>query len=67
MTQPDYDHDDVRSATSFQIFTCGDPACGVHIMSFDEHEHLICQTVMSPEQMKVVISKFYDILRTHNR
>lgn len=42
-------------AYSFKVWDCGDPTCGMHIISFDEHQQVILETVMSPEQTRQVV------------
>ena len=36
-------------AHQWEIFSCGDPKCGPHVIAFDEHDRPMCEMVMGPE------------------
>ena len=55
-------HSNPRAA-SFELWDCGDPTCGLHVISFDAEGRVILETVMSPAQTLHLIETAATILR----
>ena len=49
-------------AHSFDLWDCGEPHCGIHIISFDADGQVILETVMSPSQTLKLVHSCQDIL-----
>ena len=49
-------------AFSFNLYDCGDPKCGVHVVSFNNNGEVILETVMSPAQTLYMIKFGQDLL-----
>lgn len=51
-------------AASCELAFCDDPSCGVHILSYDKNNKLICETVMSSgmtlTMIKICQDNLYD-------
>lgn len=49
-------------AHSFDLWDCGEPTCGVHLISYDADGKVILETVFSPVQMLRVVHTCQDVL-----
>lgn len=61
-------HDDWRPppnvprSAAFKFAFCGDPTCGLHLVSLDAHDNPICETVMSADQTARLVETCRDFL-----
>lgn len=49
-------------AHSFDLYDCGEPNCGLHVISFDKEGRVLVETVMSPAQTLKMIDVAQKIL-----
>ncbi|HEY2244024.1 MAG TPA: hypothetical protein VGH47_07365 [Xanthobacteraceae bacterium] len=52
-----------KLAHTYQIFTCNDPDCGVHIQAFDAANKIICEIVMGSRQASEMSETIDNILQ----
>jgi hypothetical protein len=53
---------DIPKADHFQIFACGDPKCGPHIIAFNAEGHPILDIVIANEYVPEVCNEMLNIL-----
>jgi hypothetical protein len=52
----------IPRADSFAMTRCHDPECGLHLFARDENHKVLCELVMSREEMLEVISAMQQML-----
>lgn len=52
----------VPQAASFDLWSCGTPGCGMHLIANDRNDKPICEVVISREGMLRLVKTFQDFL-----
>lgn len=68
MTEPLIDRRKIPFvASSFHIYTCGDPACGPHLIGCDAEGVPKCEIIIGPDHVLSVCGKLLEIHSAHLR